>query len=179
MVDNRGGGVHLMTGGRRNSWGPRVSRRLPTSPAVVLLFLLAGAALAPLLAPPAAGFGERPFDSNQVINGTNHFDVYGGETVAQSFTPTVSYDLLNLTLRLKNRGDLTDALDVTIRPDAAGVPSTAFLAAAKVVVGSTALGQYDVDFSSGARLTAGVRYWIVAPCASLLTDSYQCDHIRA
>ena len=156
-----------------------MSRRLPTSPAVVLLVLLAGAALAPLLAPPAAGFGERPFDSNQVINGTNHFDVYGGETVAQSFTPTASYDLLNLTLRLKNRGDLTDALNVTIRPDSAGVPATGFLAAANVVVGSTALGQYDVGFASGARLTAGVRYWIVAASSSLVTNAYEWHHSGA
>lgn len=156
-----------------------MSRRLPTSSAVALLFLLAGVALAPLFMPPAAGFGERPYDSNQVINGTNHFDVYSGETLAQSFTPTVSYDLLNLTLRLKNRGDLTDALNVTIRPDAAGVPATSYLAATKVVVGNPALGQYDVDFAVGARLTAGVRYWIVAACSSLVTNAYEWHHSGA
>ncbi len=156
-----------------------MSRRLPTSPTVVLLFLLAGAALAPFFMPPAAGFGERTFDWNQVINGTNHLDVYSGETVAQSFTPTVSYALLNVTLRLKNRGDLTDPLNVTIRPDATGVPATTYLAASNVVIGNPTLGQYDISFPGGAKLTAGGRYWIVAACSSLVTNAYEWHHSGA
>ncbi len=62
-----------------------MSRRLPTSPRVgILLLLFPGTSRTPFLAVPAAAFGERPFEWNQTINGTNHLDVYSSGSVAPS-----------------------------------------------------------------------------------------------
>ncbi|TLZ92258.1 MAG: hypothetical protein E6K04_04520 [Methanobacteriota archaeon] len=79
-----------------------MSRRLPISPLAVTFFvLLLGAALLPLLSTPAAALGERVYESNTVIAGTNHLSVDSSDSVAQSFLTSASYRLLNLTLRLR------------------------------------------------------------------------------
>jgi len=157
-----------------------VSRRLPTSPLVgILILVFLATALSPFLATPAAGFGERPYESNQVINGTNNLLVYSGESVAQSFVATDTYRLLNVTLRLRNTGDTTDALNVTIRADAGGVPSSSSLAASSITLGNTNLGNYNIAFASPPSLTRGARYWIVAMCASSLTNAYEWHHSGA
>src|SRR3989442_3961674 len=117
MVDSRGGGVHLLRG-ESSSRGPRVSRRLPTSPLVgILILMFIATALSPFLSTHAAGFGEPPYESNQVVTGTN-FNVYTWQSVAQSFVATEMYRLLNLTLRLRNTGDTTRGLNATIPADA-------------------------------------------------------------
>jgi uncharacterized repeat protein (TIGR01451 family) len=158
-----------------------VSRRQPTSRQVGLFVLvLLAAALTPFLDAPAAAFGERVYESNTVISGTSHFTVSSSESVAQSFVATASYRLTNVTLRLRNTGDITDALSVTVRPDAGGVPSSVALAAKDVVIGNTNLGNYDVPFTGPqANLTAGMRYWIVATCASLPQNGYEWHHSNA
>jgi hypothetical protein len=69
---------------------------------VTFFVLLLGAALLPLLSTPAAAFGERVYESNTVISGTNHFPIDSSESAAQSFLASASYRLLNLTLRLRN-----------------------------------------------------------------------------
>jgi len=158
-----------------------VSGRQPTSPLVgVFVLLLLGAVLAPLLAVPAAAFGERPFESNTVISGTSHITVSSSESVAQSFVATASYRLTNLTLRLRNTGDITDSLNVTIRPDAGGVPSSVALASKDLVIGNTNLGNYAVPFTaSQTNLTAGTPYWIVATSASFASNGYEWHHSNA
>jgi len=158
-----------------------VSGRQPTSPLVgVFILLLLGAVLAPFLSVPAAAFGERPFESNTVISGTSHITVSSSESVAQSFVATASYRLTNLTLRLRNTGDITDALSVTIRPDAGGVPSTVALASKNLVIGNTNLGNYAVPFTaSQPNLTVGTPYWIVATSASFASNGYEWHHSNA
>jgi len=144
-----------------------------------MFVLLAGVILPPLLAPTAEAFGERPYEWNQVINGTNHLDVYSGESVAQSFVATESYELWNVTLRLRNTGDTTDAINVTIRSDSAGAPAAAYLAASNLVIGNTVLGQYTLAFSAPPVLTKGARYWIVATCPSILANTHEWHHSAA
>ena len=156
-----------------------LSRRLPASRLLLMFVLLAGAILPPLLAPTAEAFGERPYEWNQVINGTNHLDVYSGESVAQSFVATESYELWNVTLRLRNTGDTTDAINVTIRSDSAGAPAAAYLAASNLVIGNTVLGQYTLAFSAPPVLTKGARYWIVATCPSILANTHEWHHSAA
>src|SRR5437867_10289137 len=135
-------------------------------------------ALSPFLATPAAGFGERPYESNQVVTASN-LNVYTGQSVAQSFVATEMYRLLNVTLRLRNIGDTTDVLNVTIRADAGGVPSSSYLAASTIVIGNNNLGTYSVRFTSPPSLVRGTRYWIVATCASALVNAYQWYHSAA
>ena len=157
-----------------------MSRRLPTSPLVrILLLLFLGTSLTPFLAVPAAAFGERPFEWNQTINGTNHLDVYSSESVAQSFVATDAYRLLNVTLRFRNRGDTTDTVTVALRADAAGVPADTDFARAQIVIGNTVVGNYNVPFGSPPALAAGTRYWIVATCSSLLSNGYEWHHSGA
>jgi len=156
-----------------------VSRRLPTSPLVgILILVFLATALSPFLATPAAGFGERPYESNQVVTASN-LNVYTGQSVAQSFVATEMYRLLNVTLRLRNIGDTTDVLNVTIRADAGGVPSSSYLAASTIVIGNNNLGTYSVRFTSPPSLVRGTRYWIVATCASALVNAYQWYHSAA
>ncbi len=157
-----------------------MSRRLPTSPLVrILLLLILGGCLAPLLGTPVAAFGERAYESNQVIAGTNNLDVFSGESVAQSFVATDTYRLLNLTLRLRNTGDTTDALNVAIRSDAGGVPSNTDLATAQIVIGNTVLGNYNIPFTAPPTVASRTRYWIVATCGSLLANHYEWHHSAA
>ncbi|TMA06808.1 MAG: hypothetical protein E6J93_00720, partial [Methanobacteriota archaeon] len=156
-----------------------MSRRLPTSPLVgILILVFLATALSPFLATPAAGFGERPYESNQVVTASN-LNVYTGQSVAQSFVATEMYRLLNVTLRLRNIGDTTDVLNVTIRADAGGVPSSSYLAASTIVIGNNNLGTYSVRFTSPPSLVRGTRYWIVATCASALVNAYQWYHSAA
>src|SRR5437867_3979205 len=89
------------------------------------------------------------------------------------------YRLLNVTLRLRNIGDTTDVLNVTIRADAGGVPSSSYLAASTIVIGNNNLGTYSVRFMSPPSLVGGTRYWIVATCASALVNAYQWYHSAA
>ena len=131
-----------------------MSRRLPTSPVVgFLLLLFGGLALSPLVSHPAAAFGEHPFESNQVINGTVHQLVHSGQTVAQSFLATASYQLQNVTLRLRNSGDTGDALAVTIRGDAGGAPAATALTTAQVVMTTNNLENRNVPLPTPVSLT--------------------------
>ena len=151
-----------------------MSRRLPTSTLVgILLLLLLGVALTPFVSRPVAAFGEHPYEGNQVINGTVHQLVHSGESVAQSFLATASYQLQNVTLRLRNTGDTGDALTVTIRADAGGTPAAAALATAQVVMTNNNLENRNVPLPTPVSLVQGNRYWIVAACASLLTNGYE------
>ena len=156
-----------------------MSRRLPTSPLVgILILMFIATALSPFLSTHAAGFGERPYESNQVVTGSN-LNVYTGQSVAQSFVATEMYRLLNVTLRLRNTGDTTDVLNVTIRADAGGVPSSSYLAASTIVIGNNNIGTYSVRFTTPPTLVRGTRYWIVATCASALINAYQWYHSAA
>src|SRR6267143_533091 len=95
----------------------------------VAVLLILSVLAAPFLAATAAAFGERVYDSNTVVGaGDPSFLVWSGNSVAQSFTPSTTYVLLNVTLRLRNLGGAGNTVNITIRPTAAGVPSAAVLA---------------------------------------------------
>ncbi|MGI0149225.1 MAG: choice-of-anchor R domain-containing protein, partial [Thermoplasmata archaeon] len=140
-----------------------MSRRLPTSPlaGILVLVFLASSVLG-FLSTPAAAFGERVYESNTTINGNTHFNVFSGQSVAQSFLATGTYRLLNLTLRLRNAGDTNDPINLSIRTDAANVPSDTVLAATQLVLGNNVLANYAVTLPSPPGMTVGQRYWIVA-----------------
>ncbi len=156
-----------------------MSRRLPTSAllGILILVFLAGT-LSPFVTMPATAFGEQPYEANQVVTPSN-LNVYTSESVAQSFVATEMYRLLNVTLRLRNTGDTTDVLNVTIRADVGGVPASSYLAASTIVIGNNNLGTYSVRFTSPPALVRGTRYWIVATCASSLINAYQWYHSAA
>src|SRR5437867_11393625 len=89
-----------------------------------ILALLASGLAGVLVAPPARGLGEQVFEKNVVIGGGDpSLTIWSGQSVAQSFTATGTYVLLNLTLRMRNSGSTTDSINITIQPDAAGLPS--------------------------------------------------------
>ena len=138
---------------------------------VLAVGFLLGAGLVSVLAVPAAGFGEKAFDSNKV-SGAAPLLVYSGEGVAQSFTASQTYLLKNVSLRLKNDGSLSDTLNVTIRPDAGGVPSTSILAWATPLAGGT-VGPVNASLTPSRILTAGSVYWIVATKTGTATDAYE------
>ncbi|TLZ91460.1 MAG: DUF11 domain-containing protein, partial [Methanobacteriota archaeon] len=157
-----------------------MSRRLPPSPlAVTFVLLLAAVALVPLLSPSAAAFGERPFDSNTVISGTNNLQVYQSQSVAQSFLASASYRLTDVTLRLRNTGDTSDAITIAIRTDASGNPASSSLTSRSVVLGNNDLTNAQVSFSTQPQLTGGVRYWIVASSSSSVINAYEWHHSNA
>jgi uncharacterized repeat protein (TIGR01451 family) len=157
-----------------------VSRRLPTSPlALGFALLFAVALFGPLLAPGVQALGEHPYEWNQVINGTNNFVVSSGNPVAQSFVATADYLLLNLTLRLRNKGDTTDAITVTIRADVSGEPSASSLATADIVISNNLVGERAVPFPSPLVMAGGTRYWIVAESSSSSSNGYEWHHSAA
>jgi len=140
---------------------------------VTFFVLLLGAALLPLLSTHVAAFGERVYESNTVISGTNHFPIDSSESAAQSFLASASYRLLNLTLRLRNSGGAANSITIAIRTDAAGQPSGTVLASATFAISSTAVTNYVVPFPTPPSLGAGVRYWIVATSSSSLVSPYE------
>lgn len=154
-----------------------MSLRLPTSPlALGFVLLFASALIVPLLSPGVLALGERPYEWNQLISGATHFEVSSAQRVAQSFVPTADYTLLNLTLRLRNRGDTADGVAITIRTDASGRPSTENLAGATLVVGTNLVGQVPVPFPAPPPLARGTRYWIVAESTSSPLNGYEWHH---
>jgi len=157
-----------------------VSRRLPPSPlGVTFVLLLAATALVPFLGPPAAAFGERPFDSNTVISGTNNLLVYSSQSVAQSFLASASYRLTEVTLRLRNTGDTTRGITISIRTDAGGNPASSSLTSRSFILGNNDLTNAQVSFSTQPQLTAGVEYWIVAASSSSVINAYEWHHSNA
>src|SRR2546430_14119183 len=129
---------------------------------------------------PSTPLFRSPFEPNTSTGGLSHITVSSSESVAQSFVATASYRLTNLTLRLRNTGDITDSLNVTIRPDAGGVPSSVALASKDLVIGNTNLGNYAVPFTaSQPNLTAGTPYWNVATSASFASNGYEWHHSNA
>ncbi len=157
-----------------------MSRRLPPSPlAVTFVLLLAAVALVPFLGPPAAAFGERSFDSNTVISGTNNLLVYQSQSVAQSFLASASYRLTDVTLRLRNTGDTTRGITISIRTDAGGSPASSSLTSRSIVLGNNDLTNAQILFSTQPQLTAGVEYWIVASSSSSVINAYEWHHSNA
>lgn len=156
-----------------------MSRRLPTSPLAVTLFVVfAAVALLPLTSVPAAAFGERVFESNTVISGTNQFNVDSTHSVAQSFVASASYQLWNLTLRLRNLGDGSNSVTIEIRTDSAGAPSNTNLASSQVTIAGAAVTNYPVSFTPRPSLTLGSRYWIVATSTAFF-NGYEWHHSAA
>lgn len=150
-----------------------MSHRLPASGVAVLLLLgLAVAFLTP--AAPAAGYGEKPYEGNTVINNAD-LDVFRDQSVAQSFVAAETYRLLNVTLRLRNTGSTTDPISIYITPDSGGRPATNFLDSTQVVSPGP-LTIVNVPFSAAPIVTKGLRYWIVATHPGLLSDSYRWYH---
>ena len=157
-----------------------MSRRRPTSPLAVTFFLVfLGVGLVPFLATPAAALGERVFESNTVISGTNHVTVDATDSAAQSFLASATYGLWNVTLRLRNPGDPTNSVTIRIRPDTGGIPSSStVLASSTVTIGNTAVTNYPISFAARPVLTAGARYWIVAT-SSVFLNGYEWHHSGA
>ncbi|MGQ0796502.1 MAG: choice-of-anchor R domain-containing protein, partial [Methanobacteriota archaeon] len=153
-----------------------MSHRLRAS-GVVVLFLLAIAMGLLAATRPADGFGERPYESNPVIS-NGDLDVFRDQSVAQSFVATETYRVLNLTLRLRNTGSTTDALNVSVRPDAGGRPAATALDETRIVSGG-ATTLVDVPFAANPVLVGGARYWLVATHPGLLSDSYRWFHSNA
>ncbi len=128
------------------------------------------------LLPYASAFGERVYEANTVIGPKDPFFViWSGESVAQSFTASSTYVLLNLTLRLRNTAGAGNAVNITVRPDATGVPSNAVLAWSIVQAGAT-VGPVNVPVTPSPTLTVGVLYWIVATKSGPLTQAYEWHH---
>src|SRR2546422_8081873 len=78
------------------------------------------------------GYGERSFNANATIT-PQSYAISVGMQAAQSFVPTEPYVLENVSLYIQNVGTPGDALNVTIRADAAGSPGASDLAATERV----------------------------------------------
>jgi uncharacterized repeat protein (TIGR01451 family) len=147
---------------------------------VTFFVVLAAVALLPLTSTPAAAFGEHVFESNTVISGTNHLNADSTDSIAQSFVASASYQLWNLTLRLRNLGDASNSVTIGIRTDSGGVPSSTALVTSQVTIASTLVTNYPVPFTPAQRpsLTVGSRYWIVATSTALF-NGYEWHHSGA
>ena len=140
-----------------------------------LLALLVLVAAVAALAAPAAGLGERPFDANEQVS-PGGYDVYtlsGSDTrVAQSFTPSETFVLRNVTVYVSGGGN--EALNLTIEGGASVPDDGDVLASAERV--STAEGWLDFPFIPSPTLAAGTRYWIVARSSASFLDPYAWHH---
>ena len=151
-----------------------MSLRLPASSLGLALLLTIGSTLVLAIAEPVAAFGERPFESNEVINPAN-LDVFSGQSVAQSFLATDAYVLLSVTLRLLNTGGTSDSINISVRSDAGLQPSSLPLAWTETFAGPS-ITLLNVSLPQSPVLARGTRYWIVATHSGQLSDSYRWYH---
>ncbi|MFA5896566.1 MAG: choice-of-anchor R domain-containing protein [Thermoplasmata archaeon] len=143
---------------------------------ILAIGLLLGSLGLPLLAAPAAALGERVYDANTVIGGTDPFLlVYSAQSVAQSFTASGTYILLNVTLRLRNAGGTTDTVNITIQTDSGGVPSGTVLAWSNPLAPGT-VGPISAPLTPTPTLRQGIVYWIVAVKGNNAIDAYEWHH---
>jgi len=139
---------------------------------VAVLCLVATAFTAPLLARPAAGYGEHVFEANPVAGaGDPTYSVYAGATLAQSFRVDTTYLIKDATLRVQNDGSSVNPLVVSIHPDdpTRHVPVMSVqLASTSQVTPNNAAGpaNWTFPFNPSAVLSAGATYWIVAENAA-------------
>ena len=145
-----------------------MSRRLSAVCLLAVLSLVASGLVSPLVAPVAASYGGRVFQSNAIlVPGAQWYPVYTAVTVAQSFSVAQAYLLENVTLRVANNGNSTNPLKVSICPDnpATHVPvlSDPLAAWSEITPNGTANGVVaNWTFSPAPLLQAGQTYWIVA-----------------
>ncbi len=135
-------------------------------PGLALLTLLALLAVVG----PAAAYGERAFSANQQSS-AQFYIISSTQAAAQSFQPTESFLLYNVTLDVENLNDAP--LNVTIRADSGGEPAPTAMAGSERLGGSRAW--LDFPMSPRPTLLAGVTYWIVADVQPLL-KSYHWQH---
>jgi len=151
-------------------------RRLPASSIVLVISFLAGSLVVPLLAPAASAYGERPYEWNQGTSTTAPVLVYNLQSAAQSFVATQTYRLLNVSLRISNPGSF--AIEVSVRPDAAGAPSYVVLASNQIT-GPGTVGWVSIPFTSPPVLAQGSRYWIVVSSTADSTRAYRWYHANS
>ncbi len=149
-----------------------MSRRPAALTLAAVLCLVATSFLAPLLATPAAAFGERVFAANPVAGaGDPYYPVYAASTLAQSFQVGTTFLIESVTLRVENDGSSVNPLAVSIHPDdpVRHVPvMSSSLASSSQVTPNNAAGpaNWTFPFNPSARLMAGSTYWIVAENAA-------------
>ena len=115
----------------------------------------------------ATGYGDRSFNANQATSGTGDsvdttviLFITTTHQAGQSFTPTRTFVLSNVTLYVTNVGAQGDALNVTIQGDVGGLPDGTTIAGGANVRSGT--GWLDFPVTPRPTLTAGRAYWIVA-----------------
>jgi len=151
---------------------------------MLLVVLLVGALAPPLIARPATAYGEHGYEANPVLGPSDpFFDVYAGQTIAQSFTAGATYSLLNVTLRLRNVGSPTNTITITVRPDDPVNHTPAATSLATALVGTLAgapPSNVSIVFSPAPVVNQGGAYWIVASNgASQASDGYRWYHSSA
>ncbi len=136
-----------------------------------------GLVLVALVAAPAAGYGERVFNADRTTSALT-YPVSSAASAAQSFLPSESFVLYNVTLNLQNvgGGGNRDPLNVTIRTSAGGFPSGMILAGSDQVGVN---GWIDFPFVSRPTLSAGTVYWIVATSTEPSGQGYVWTHSNA
>lgn len=145
----------------------------PSALAILATLLLVAVALGPpLLAAPAAAYGEHVFQANPVVGaGDPYYAAYSGSTLAQSILVSQDYILTNVTLRVRNDGSTTNPLVVSIHPDdtVRHVPllSTTLASTSQVSPNNQPTPvNWSFPFSPSPTLHAGTVYWIVAQNAA-------------
>jgi hypothetical protein len=101
-------------------------------------------------------------------------EVSANQRLAQSFKLEMTQDVSYIKLRLRKEGNPTDALNISLQSDNAGVPSGTTLASAALNATSVSADGYNwsqVSFSALSKLTASVNYWLVIQHSGALNAS--------
>ena len=151
---------------------------------MLLFVLLFGTLASPLLARPVTAYGEHIYEANPVLGLSDpFFDVYAGQTIAQSFTASATYSLFNVTLRLRNVGSSTNTITIAIRPDDPVNHTPAATSLATALVGTLTgapPSNVSIVFSPAPVVDQGGAYWIVASNgAAEKSGGYQWYHSNA
>src|SRR6266571_344400 len=137
------------------------------------LVLTGGVLLVLVLAGRGSAYGEQVFNVN--ANSTNNtLPLSANESAAQSFTPTTSFVLYNVTVRIQNVGVKSDSVNLTVQTDAGGVPSGTPIAWS--VQSQSGSSWLDFPMTPRPQLTRGQTYWIVATNPMSVGNGYGWFH---
>ncbi len=121
-----------------------------------LAVLLSGSVI---LVPQAAEADPYHLEAENTLS-ANSNQIQDSDWWAQSFVPTVTFQVSRVSLYVENTGN-GGLLNVSIRPDMAGSPGGTVLASGASGVPSFE-GWADFDIAPYAQLSPGQSYWIVA-----------------
>lgn len=106
------------------------------------------------------------------ITGTTDYQIYDGQSIAQSFTPTSAIVVSNVSLYARAKTVSSTVLSVAIQTDSSSKPSGVNISSVETKGMGTSDAWQNIVFNNPAVLESGEKYWLVANCSDTSTNGF-------